>query len=726
MRDVVEEVRNAGPVTAELAKAAALRNTTMEKAEGLARRLALWSGSLQQLEATLVPLDAEATRLGAAMERTAEAQEAAETAVTGNAAALAACQAGMRRIAAGATLPTSEAIAELRTQRDTAWTRLRRSIEGASPPATADLPGAFETLLREADSLADARHGELARIQEWERLHIEAARLQEEQPDLLATLDAARETARIAKAAWHEGWQPAGIAPQGPVAMREWVRDRAAVLTAATTAREAATNHTRLAELAAALKARLSAVLPQGNEDELVDLLRQGTRRLLQLDTQKAERLAALGRAAKAEKELTKAQRAHATAAQAASDWTTEWAPVAHRLGLASGTEPAIATELLATWSELDKELVRWRGYQVRQTEMRTAVEAHDAALAGLAGRLGLAVSDTLLADLVRRERTAEEVGTDKARLDGDRAARVNAVAEHAKAMAGAEADLEALRRAAAVIDDAGLRNAIEAEGKRAVLLRRRVDLETSLRGLADGKTAAELTAEASALDIDAIPGRLHAITDRMTALDAAAGDSAGKLVQVQQELRTMEQGRDVAGPAQAVQDMLAEIEDTANRYLRLRLAHALLRGGIDAYRRSQQGPLLAKASVLFAELTGGRYVRLEQDEGDRGELFIIAVRPDGSTCPAGSLSEGTTDQLFLALRLASIALDAEVAEPMPFIADDLLVNFDDERAAAALQLLAKFGETTQVILFTHHRHLLDLLKPDNASIHRLPRELAA
>lgn len=88
-------------------------------------------------------------------------------------------------------------------------------------------------------------------------------------------------------------------------------------------------------------------------------------------------------------------------------------------------------------------------------------------------------------------------------------------------------------------------------------------------------------------------------------------------------------------------------------------------------------------------------------------------------------MSEGATDQLFLALRLASIALEATGSEPMPFVADDLLVNFDDERAAAALRLLSEFGKTTQVILFTHHRHLLDLLQPEAASIHQLPRELA-
>jgi uncharacterized protein YhaN len=45
----------------------------------------------------------------------------------------------------------------------------------------------------------------------------------------------------------------------------------------------------------------------------------------------------------------------------------------------------------------------------------------------------------------------------------------------------------------------------------------------------------------------------------------------------------------------------------------------------------------------------------------------------------------------------------------MPFIVDDILIKFDDTRAAAALQALAELSRRTQVIFFTHHRHLVDL-----------------
>jgi hypothetical protein len=47
--------------------------------------------------------------------------------------------------------------------------------------------------------------------------------------------------------------------------------------------------------------------------------------------------------------------------------------------------------------------------------------------------------------------------------------------------------------------------------------------------------------------------------------------------------------------------------------------------------------------------------------------------------------------------------------EPIPFIVDDILIKFDDDRAVPALGALEGLSEQTQVIFFTHHRHLLEL-----------------
>ena len=87
-------------------------------------------------------------------------------------------------------------------------------------------------------------------------------------------------------------------------------------------------------------------------------------------------------------------------------------------------------------------------------------------------------------------------------------------------------------------------------------------------------------------------------------------------------------------------------------------------------------------------------------------------------------MSDGTRDQLYLALRLASLHVRLAEEDPMPFIVDDILVNFDDRRSGAALEALTELAKNNQVILFTHHQKILDQAeKLESAAeivIHRL------
>ena len=87
-------------------------------------------------------------------------------------------------------------------------------------------------------------------------------------------------------------------------------------------------------------------------------------------------------------------------------------------------------------------------------------------------------------------------------------------------------------------------------------------------------------------------------------------------------------------------------------------------------------------------------------------------------------MSDGTRDQLYLALRLAALDNHIESYETMPLILDDLLITFDDQRATALLEQLEKLSKRTQVILFTHHEHVFDLcskyLQPGQFAEHRI------
>ncbi|MFC3216142.1 ATP-binding protein [Novosphingobium panipatense] len=115
---------------------------------------------------------------------------------------------------------------------------------------------------------------------------------------------------------------------------------------------------------------------------------------------------------------------------------------------------------------------------------------------------------------------------------------------------------------------------------------------------------------------------------------------------------------------------------------------------------------MLLRASEIFRRLTIGRYAALRIDS-DGPNSRLLGLRDDGRTVvDVGAMSEGTTDQLFLALRLAAVEQSIAAGVRLPFLADDLFVNFDDERSEAGFRVLAELARSTQVLFFTHHPHL--------------------
>jgi hypothetical protein len=135
----------------------------------------------------------------------------------------------------------------------------------------------------------------------------------------------------------------------------------------------------------------------------------------------------------------------------------------------------------------------------------------------------------------------------------------------------------------------------------------------------------------------------------------------------------------------------VAEMHIALERYLELSLASFAVKEAMAQVRADQQDPLVARAGVLFAGMTQGEFVGIETDVGEGGTPVVVGKRANGARAPIAEMSGGTRDQLFLAFRLASLESYGESAEPLPFIADDILVHFDDYRARATLDLLAGF-----------------------------------
>jgi len=149
--------------------------------------------------------------------------------------------------------------------------------------------------------------------------------------------------------------------------------------------------------------------------------------------------------------------------------------------------------------------------------------------------------------------------------------------------------------------------------------------------------------------------------------------------------------------------NMLEEkIARDAQRWAVLTIARDIFERTREEFQRERQPALMNSASKYLSDLTLGRYTSVRAVIGEK-EQDLEVVEGEGHTKRANELSRGTAEQLFLAMRFALIEEYAKNAEPMPVVLDDILVNFDPERAKAACKVIMDLSERFQVIFLTCH-----------------------
>ncbi len=168
-------------------------------------------------------------------------------------------------------------------------------------------------------------------------------------------------------------------------------------------------------------------------------------------------------------------------------------------------------------------------------------------------------------------------------------------------------------------------------------------------------------------------------------------------------------------------QTLLIETAEAARKHLRQRFGILALDHGLRTYRDSHRSAMMLRASDAFRTISRGAYTGLAA-QPDKDREVLVALSANGASKRAQDLSKGTRFQLYLALRVAGYHVLAAARPPVPFIADDIMETFDDDRAAEAFCLLSDMAAVGQVIYLTHHRHLCDIatrICPD-AVVHEL------
>ncbi|WP_437645659.1 AAA family ATPase [Sorangium sp. So ce362] len=623
----------------------------------------------------------------------------------------------------------------------------------------------YAELVRVADALADRLRREADRVARLARLLADKARADADQAQLAAERAALSRRTEEAEAAWLELWRPAGVAPRSPEEMRGWLGRYVGLtatvdrLRAAEAEAEAlrARMQAHAAELHAALQGARAA--SGGARGDVADAagsvagglgpLEDAAARLPALVEAAEQELAAIEGAARErrelarerkelERELEDLERERAEHARALDAWRAEWAESVRLLGLPGDASADEATAILDELGALFRKADSAAHERRRVLGMERDAAAFAADVAELAARHAADLAelpadqaaDQLIkrhhkarADLRERGEIAQRLAEKRRERDQQEARRAAAEARLAKLFEAAGV----ARAGDAAADLAALSLAEERSREARRLDRELVENEGKLLEAGEGAGVAALEQEtagaerdALALELDRAEERLAALEDERRRIDRALGS----LEQEREQLRATVGAAEAAVEAQIC---LSHLRGEVRRYVRAHLAAVLLEREIERYRERNQGPILARASALFHRLTLGAFagLRVGYDESEQAMLRCVRAAPpppaDTAAEPAkapvqrevdvSGLSDGTRDQLYLALRLASLEHHARTAEPMPLILDDLLIHFDDDRARAALAVLGELTATTQVLFFTHHARLCELAR---------------
>jgi uncharacterized protein YhaN len=257
--------------------------------------------------------------------------------------------------------------------------------------------------------------------------------------------------------------------------------------------------------------------------------------------------------------------------------------------------------------------------------------------------------------------------------------------------------------------------------------LERRTDLRARLserreamRSLAGDRSPEEFVKELEAQDAEKLTEEKQVLEDDAEKIQCKRDEARSHLDELLRQQREVMKASDAAAAyKQTASDALATVVDDFTRFRQLHFAIDFLRKQVEDYRKKTQGPMLEGTSEFFRKLTGGAFTGVAAQYDEQNQPQLVALRQGGGAVATTGLSEGTADQLYLALRLAAIELHLKNHPAIPLVLDDLLMTFDDDRTRALMPVLAGLSRKIQILVFTHHEHLLDLAGPEVA-VHRI------
>jgi uncharacterized protein YhaN len=692
--------------------------------------LGLWTGTLEALENLTPPTVETIERFEMDFSENRSTLHRIETALGEQQERLTGLDRQMEALKAVGSIPNVRELERARKHRDKGWQLVKdvwllhkdepQKIQAFDSEA-GDLAEGYEKSVRAADKIGDRLRNESERVAKQASFLADRQEVEKRIASLKDDLKrSGQERIRI-ESAWNLLWEPIGIHPGLPREMQAWLQRYQRLM-------GEVSEYRRRREEAQALEANIEThrsllaeelkVLgesPAGKNEDLDSLLDRCDAVVNRLEVSQNKREILGNRIRDLERRNSVAVQNMKQAEETLNSWRKKWGDAVGQIGLEPAAMPGEVDAVLDRTQTLFERIDQAQTMQGRIEAMEVDAENFSKTALELCARLVPDLEDDppdqVASDLNERLDKAlaeaarfQELEKQQKSLEEAIQAEQRTIEEHdAKLMdmckeAGASSYIE--------LPDIEKRSDRFQENQEKI-----EDLEKELSEFSAGAGMDTLIRETRDVDYDALPAEIEVLEHRIRAVELKRSDLDQLIGSERAVLSAMDGRAEAAELAESAQGILAELREGVERYTRVRVASILLRKEIERYREANQGPILKRASEIFATLTLNSFKGLLPEFDEKDNPILMGVRPSNEKVSVEGMSDGTSDQLYLALRLASLEMRFLEGEPMPLILDDILINFDDDRSCATLKVLMAFSKRTQIIFFTHHRHLLELAR---------------
>ncbi len=709
-----------------------------EEATALAlKQLGRWRGTCAELLALALPSGPEIERFRDSLH---ELQQQKQHLL----ATIATCEEEQRQLRkqrhelthAGA-IPSEQELAAVRQRRDTGYGLLCQqwieqqdvTREIAMFCQDADLSAHIFDLIQQTDQLGDQLRLQANRVHAFAAIQAAEEELADRLQDVNQQLTACNNGLAKEESSWITLWQHVDITPDVPAVMAQWRTELLQLQQLAAEQKKdislAASYRQQRQDLFVLLKDVLGTA--QAAADTLAPLLQRAEEVLANRQRQDASYRQLARDVAGLEEQLQAVRAEREQTGQDMTDWQQEWQQLARLPDQEIAFAPDEARDLFDTMALVLIKLGKADELKARMLGIDRDCRDLEDEVQMLVKEVAPDLANRPVAEVVQQLHDRLNLA-DKEQAKYDENARElqelqGQILEEQHALNLAEEEMQQIMAMAGCSQEQHLAGAEQCAADHRRFTEQLEQLEQDIQQVAGGVRLEEITARARSIDPDSLPGELRDIALKISEeLDPAIQHLAEQKGEVRKILEQMDGSHDAAREAEELEANLAGLELDASEFLRLQIGIDLLKQEIEEFRQRNQDPVLRRASTLFSRLTNGAFKGLGTDVDNQNTPVLVGIRREVSQpVVMEAMSTGSRDQLYLALRLASLQHRMSQGRAMPFIVDDILINFDEERTAATLEVLAEHGRQEQVILFTHHQYVADQARNlDGVRVHDL------